>query len=435
MRKVFGTLLIGLLILTTSVSGQDATPEVTPEDAAGADAAGATAEAGQENSLTVTEQVSLNGMVVIESVNSAAAGFVAIHADENGMPGHVVGIASVPAGSSNAVSVMIDGAMATPVLHAQLHTDDSETGVFEFGKVPGADAPVSDPQTFSAPAIVSFDQQLTDNTVAVASAIISTPGWMVIHADENGQPGAIIGSAPLIAGTNAPVYVPLNEAPATNVVWAMLHVDDGAVGTFEFDGQNGLDAPVSINEVVATRPINLTDAPTVLLADGSPIQGEGVPAVNAAEQELAAGENGAANFVVATAVSPVAGFIDVHGDMGHPSVSLGVAPVAAGENTDVVVALMPPPEGTMMTSITPTVWPMLHMDTDADGQYRYLMIPGVDLPMVYNGAVATIPVPVSGEMVVPMDMMTAEAPMEMDMTEEMDMSGEVTPEVTEAASG
>jgi hypothetical protein len=116
-------------------------------------------------------------------------------------------------------------------------------------------------------------------------------------------------------------------------------------------------------------------------------------------------------------------------------VSLGIAPVAAGDTTDVVVALMPPPEGTMMTSITPTVWPMLHMDTDADGQYRYLMIPGVDLPMVYNGAVATIPVPVSGEMVVPMDMMTAEAPMEMDMTEEMDMSGEVTPEVTEAASG
>ncbi len=459
MRRILGILLVGLLVLTMSVSGQEATPEMTepvgessteqeatPEMMETADAAAtAEMEMGGENSLTVTDQVSLNGMVVIESANIANAGFIAIHADEGGMPGHVVGVAPVAAGTNSAVSVMIDGAMATPVLYAQLHSDDSETGVFEFGKVPGADAALSDAQQFTAPAIVSFDQQVVDNTVVVASALISVPGWLVIHADEAGQPGAILGSAPLIAGTNAPVYIPLNEAPAATAVWAMLHVDDGTVGTFEYDGQNGLDAPVNINEVVATRPINLTDAPTVLLADGTPIQGEVAPAVNAAEQELAPGDAGASNFVVSSAVSPAAGFIDVHGDMGHPSVSLGVSAVAAGENTDVAVALMPPAEGTMMTAITPIVWPMLHLDTDADGQYRYLMIPGVDLPVVYNGAVATLPVTVSGDMVMAMeDMMgmtdsmdmTTDPAAEMGMTEEMmtdemsDMS--MTAEATEA---
>jgi hypothetical protein len=70
-----------------AVNGQEATPEVTD------DAAATTETGAQDNTLTIADQVSINGMVMVESVIIANAGFIVIHADENGMPGHVVGIA------------------------------------------------------------------------------------------------------------------------------------------------------------------------------------------------------------------------------------------------------------------------------------------------------------------------------------------------------
>lgn len=372
------------------------------------------AQDAQPNSVTVSDQISLNGMVVVDSVTIDAPGFIAIHADEGGMPGHVVGIAPVPAGTSQSVVVMVDGAMATPTLYAELHVDDNTVGVFEFGHVPGADAPASDPVAFSAPAIVAFDQQTMSDMVVIASAISAVDGWLVVHADNGGQPGPVLGFTPIFAGTNAPVMVALDTANLTPVVWPMLHVDDGQVGTYEFDGQSGLDAPVIVNGVVATRAINLTDAPTLLLADGTPVQSAFIPGIVASSQDLAAGSDNSATLTLDTVTSAAQGFIDVHADMGHPAVSLGVTPVNEGENTDVSVTLMPPPEGSML-GITPTVWPMLHLDTDQDGEYRYLQIPGVDLPLVYNGAVVTVPVSVSGDMVV--------AP-------PMSGGGEATPEAT-----
>jgi hypothetical protein len=401
MRKGLVLLAVACLALALSVSAQEAEP----------------------NSVTVSDQVSTNGMALIDSVTIDTPGFVAIHADEGGMPGHVVGVAPVPAGTSQGVLVMIDGAMSTPTLYAQLHVDDNTAGMFEFGKVPGADAPVSEAQPFSVAAIVAFNQQPfmpataeasnqppVETSVIIASAIIDGNGWMVVHADNEGQPGPVLGFSPLVAGTNAPVTVVLDGENITPVVWPMLHVDDGTVSEYEFDGSSGLDSPVAINGVVATAPITLTDAPTLLLTDNTPLQSAFIPSVLASQQELADAGDGSATMTVDMVSSPAQGFVDVHADMGHPAVSLGHTLVDEGENPDVSVTLMPPQEGSML-GITPQVWPMLHLDTDQDGEYRYLQIPGVDLPVVYNGAVVTLRVDVSGDMVVapPVSEMTPEA--------------------------
>ena len=421
MRKILVFFFVALFALTLSVFSQDAQP----------------------NAVTVSDQVSVNGMVIVESVTIDTAGFVAIHADENGMLGHVVGIAPVPAGTSQGVVVLIDGAMATSTLYAELHLDDNTMGVFEYGHVPGADSSVSDPQPFTAAAIVAFDQQLTNDSIVVASAIIPSDGWLVVHADNNGQPGPVLGSSPVGAGTNPAVMVALGSEGITPVIWPMLHVDDGQIGTYEFDGQSGLDSPVIINGVVATKPINLTDAPTLLLADGAPIQSTLVPEITTSAQDLGAGDNNSATLTVDMVTSPAQGFVDVHADMGHPSVSLGHTLVNEGDNPDVLVTLMSPPEGSML-GITPNVWPMLHFDTDQDGEYRYLQIPGVDLPVVYNGSVVTVRTTVAGDMVVtpPMPEMTPEATSEAtaapstppagDMTEEatMEPGEDITPEST-----
>jgi hypothetical protein len=407
------------------------------------------AQEAEPNSVTVSDQVSVSGMVLIDSATIDVPGYIAIHADEGSMPGHVVGIAPIPAGTSEGVLVLIDGAMATPTLYAQLHADDNTAGMFEFGKVAGADAPVSDAQPFSAAAIVAFNHQTfmpatadtsnqppAETSVVIASAIIGTNGWMVVHSDNAGQPGPVLGFSPLNPGTNTAVVVVLDGENLTPVVWPMLHVDDGAVGTYEFDGESGLDNPVAINGVVATKPLTLTDAPTLLLADGSPIQSTIIPSVVASSQDLSDAGDGSAVLLVDMVSSPAQGFVDVHADMGHPAVSLGHTLVDEGENADVSVTLMPPQEGSML-GITPRVWPMLHLDTDQDGEYRYLQIPGVDLPLVYNGTFVTVPVDVSGDMVVapPIPEITPEAtdegvPAQPTSEATMEATDEMTPEAT-----
>jgi hypothetical protein len=400
-RKFVVVALIGCLVLAGAVRAQDATPEATMQTAPGGQTGAGAAPTNA--SVTATDQIVTNGMVTVTASSDAPA-WVAIHADLNGTVGHVVGIAPLPAGQNQSISVMIDGAMSTPVLYAEVHADTGAPGVFEFGKVPDADQPVqsAQPATFKIAAIYAYDQQAQNNTVVVASAIIEKAGWMVIHADDNGKPGPVLGYAPVLGGTNAPVRVQLTTPPTSGTVWPMLHTDDGAIGTYEFGTVANADGPIQLNGATATKPIALGDAPTLLLADGTKLadsqsQQTGTPdaMVNSGAQTLQAdGSNGGANFTVEQVVSPVAGFIDVHSDAGnHPGASLGVVPVQPGQNTNLAVTLMPMPE---MPMITPVLWPMLHADTNGNGQYEYNMVPGADLPVVYNGEVVTIPVNVNG---------------------------------------
>lgn len=410
-----GTLAAGFILAgVLAASAQDVTPDATMEMMMEA-----TSETMMEStaSLTVSDQAVLNGSVIIESVTTDVAGFVAIHADMNGQPGHVVGIASVLPGTAEGLAVAIDGGMSTPTLYAMLHTDDGEISVFEFGKVPGADLPVegAGSPSFTIAGIFSYDQQNIGDIVNVAAAVSPVDGFLVIHADNgSGQPGPVLGQVPVIAGTSAALEIELSDAPM-GIVFAMLHVDDGEIGTYEFDGQSGLDNPQVINGTLAFRGLTLGDAPVTVLADGSPITTDLTPAVAVSDQELGADNT----FIVDSIVSPGPGVVDVHASMdGHPVYSLGHTILNDGVNEAVPVMLMPPPAMTTAT-ITPVVFAMLHSDTDADGVYRYLQIPGVDLPVVYNGLVVTLPANITGEDVMEMDMMmmdmTAEATMDMGM--------------------
>ncbi len=392
MRKSLFVVAAALLCLALIVPvwAQDATPEVTPEGEM-TDLAGA--QPGDPG-IVVEDQVSLNGMVTIASVTADSAGFIVIHADENGQPGHVVGVSPVAAGATENLSIMIDGAMATPVLHAMFHIDDGQPGVFEWKADPSLDAPLSgNVSTFTIAAIVAFDQQPIENTVIIASVISPDGGWLVISADDNGQPGQALGQALVNPGTNPSVIVPLAADGQTPVLWASLAVDDGEIGTFEAGQVEGADAPFSLNGQSAMHPINVAEAPTLLLTDGTPLEIAQVPyIIPAANQVLDTSAPGASGeILIESAFSVGQGFIDVHADDGgHPGVSIGVAPLADGEQMGVIVPVGPPPTMPDMV-IPPMVWPMLHSDTNANGVYEYLMIVGADLPVVYNGAVVTVP--------------------------------------------
>jgi hypothetical protein len=110
-------------------------------------------------------------------------------------------------------------------------------------------APTALPSTGSAsmnpPFVEVNDQTIVNGTVTVASVGSVGPGWIVIHADNNGAPGAILGETAVLDGVNTNVVVKIDTSKATMTLWAMLHTDAGTIGTFEFAG--GPDVPVTQN--------------------------------------------------------------------------------------------------------------------------------------------------------------------------------------------
>jgi len=91
-----------------------------------------------EPGVAITDQPIVNGTVTVDEVISNGPGWIVIHADENATPGQVIGHSPVEDGVNENVTVEIETENVTEVLHAMLHTDTAEIGVYEF---PGADAP------------------------------------------------------------------------------------------------------------------------------------------------------------------------------------------------------------------------------------------------------------------------------------------------------
>jgi|AMFO01.1.fsa_nt_gi Uncharacterized protein conserved in bacteria len=117
----------------------------------------------------------------------------------------------------------------------------------------------------AAPSVTVNNQPIKNGTVTVARVVAFEPGWIVIHANANGKPGPILGYTAVKPGENLNVVVKVNQAKATARLHAMLHVDRGTRGTFEFPG--GADVPVKVSGKVVNVPFNVTA--TVLPTTGA----------------------------------------------------------------------------------------------------------------------------------------------------------------------
>ncbi len=74
---------------------------------------------------------------------------------------------------------------------------------------------------------IIVSDQYPGNVVNVSSAQVANGGWIEIHKDNAGTPGAIIGSAWVEKGI-APVRVTLTEKTVDGqLYYAMLHSDNG----------------------------------------------------------------------------------------------------------------------------------------------------------------------------------------------------------------
>lgn len=238
-------------------------------------------------SVTVTDQEVTAGAVTVD-VAFDEPGWMVIHADNAGSPGAVIGFAPLmPGMAKQQLVIPIDVTQATPTVFAMLHEDEGIVGVYEF---PGEDKPRSENGTMftvpfgltianpkaNTPAVVTADHPANGSQVTVPLVISVGAGWMVIHADEGGKPGPVLGQAPVKDGLNINVAVTLSQAPTTGTkLHAMLHTDAGTAGTYEFPGA---DAPVMVGDMIVMKPFMVAAAGTTGSNgddDGTSDQGSG----------------------------------------------------------------------------------------------------------------------------------------------------------------
>ena len=105
------------------------------------------------------------------------------------------------------------------------------------------------------PAVEVSNQAIEDGTVTVDRVVSDGPGWIVIHADNNGAPGTVLGYTAVVDGENNDVVVEIDTENATETLYAMLHADLGTVGTYEFPGA---DEPVMADGQVLTPAFTVT---------------------------------------------------------------------------------------------------------------------------------------------------------------------------------
>ena len=220
--------------------------------------------------VLVLDQPLMEGKVVIERAISYGPGWLAVHRDEDGRPGLIIGSAPLADGVNEQVEVELALSVATPQLHLRLHHDTEPGDGFNF---PAADPPVlydgqlPPPFTFRTNAgnyLVTRDQSLSRDgdsplTVIIPYVVTDVPTWVVVHAFAEGERGDILGVTPVPPGISRDVPVELSAAQAGDAFHAVLYQDAGTAGQFDFP--NGPDTPLQRNRNLVYAPFNLLPAP------------------------------------------------------------------------------------------------------------------------------------------------------------------------------
>ena len=131
---------------------------------------------------------------------------------------------------------------------------------------PSTSSSTSATPSTSAPAAASgsldaANQSSDGKSVVVDSVKIDAAGkggWIDLHTDVGGKPGPVKYFVAVPAGASTMVAVPTPEGIPSGDYWPMLHVDDHAVGTYEFPKVAGADLPAMSGGKVVMKKITVT---------------------------------------------------------------------------------------------------------------------------------------------------------------------------------
>ena len=231
--------------------------------------------------LLTRDQPVISNTIMIDQVAATQNGWLVIHKfDPNGqmLLTPIAGSTAITAGNTLSVSVTLDQSYSPgDRLMAMLHIDAGVVGTYEFPSGPDLPVKVGDqnvmmeftvlanPAAGPAPAtsLVVRDQPIVGSTVTVDQVVAGQPGWLAIYPlGPNGEPvaNALAGFAAVPSGVSSAVQVPLSQAfnPGDRLA-AMLHVDAGATGTFEYPV--GLDLPAMANNLPVMGTFTILPGP------------------------------------------------------------------------------------------------------------------------------------------------------------------------------
>jgi hypothetical protein len=123
--------------------------------------------------------------------------------------------------------------------------------------------PTLPPTAFQS--ITVFDQPVLNDTVTVHQVVAQQQSWVTIHADQNGQPGMILGAEPAGPGETTNIVIPINVDDITVRLHAVLYADLGTQGAFEIPGA---DTPVFVDGQLVADTFFITGELPIMLPPG-----------------------------------------------------------------------------------------------------------------------------------------------------------------------
>lgn len=373
-HRLWALFLLLILLLTAGCSRANATPDATTEAATATMLGGeATATLRPQPSPTATrtpeptpispsvtisdQALDESGILRAEQVALPASGWLVIYRVLDGGVDDVIGRLPLAAGVHDQVEVTVDTEMATEQLVAGVHMDAGTEGVFEY---PGADEPFpGEPEAeFSVelllpkPQIEVSDQAIAeDGVMLLARAELLEPTWVVVHADHDGEIGAVVGSRLFPAGEyeNAPITI--NWRRATPVLHVVLHEDGDVAGVLDYPAG---DMPILHGGQPIVAAFHATYPPEVLVYDQPIIDG---------------------TVSIERAISDGPGYVAVYNEVeGQPGFIIGTAALEDGLNEHIPVTLL-------NSAITTQLFARLHHDTEPGDAFNF---PGQDPPVLFN---------------------------------------------------
>lgn len=321
--------------------------------------------------LTVFDQeVTEEGVVRVDSVYAAEAGWLAIHEAADGAPGVMLGHVYLEAGLHEDVPIGVPWRETPPDLLAVLYADAGRPQRLDF---PGEDEPVivngdMVAQAFRVtlpPDVFVLDQPLVNGGIVVERVVSNGPGWLVVHFDDDGELGLIIGFAPLVDGVNEVVTVPLVETAVTDQLFIMLHADEEPLGEFGFPRSD--PQRVYNGRIMDPVPFRINPGNVLYTRD----------------QVLQPDEGGNAIVIIPLVLADIDTWVVIRRDAeGTPGEIIGRAWLPAGVNRQVMVSLE-------LEQVTDILYAVLHHDADSDQDFDYP--DGGDQPLLRNRRVIQAP--------------------------------------------
>jgi glucose/arabinose dehydrogenase len=227
-------LLFILFLLSGCRLGDSSEPTPTLISSGGPDLP----DTGQNIQIQVVDQQVVERRVSIARVVSEDPGWVVLYSDENGAPGAVLAYAPVSPGSQQDIQVeLLDAPISDRTVHARLHIDAGEQGVFEW---PGPDEPV---QVSGAVVEVSFRISLSAIGTAAPTPTPEASAATPTAGSASMEPGEAAIDLQLVAeGFTAPVVLTAPRSSSGLMEAQIMYVVDQVGLVWIIDGQGGRSA-------------------------------------------------------------------------------------------------------------------------------------------------------------------------------------------------